>query len=154
MQNIKEKHEKRLNCKGCSKLYLISKYSFLFIAVVTIIRSFIHIFASDGGAQSIATIPLDLYSKEAADAVIYTFSVWGLSQLLMGIVYLAVFIRYAFLIPFMYVLLVTEYLSRIIIGMMKPVIITGTAPGSVGNYLMVPLCTVLLVFFLCGKPKK
>jgi len=45
-------------------------YFFFFITLVTIGRSCIHIFAPDGGAQSIATIPLDTYSQGGAEAVI------------------------------------------------------------------------------------
>ena len=33
----------------------------------SIFRSFVHIFKFDGGAQSIATIPLDKWPSEAAD---------------------------------------------------------------------------------------
>ncbi len=42
-------------------------------------------FAPDGGAQSIATIPLDSYTANGADTVILIFSYWGLSQLIIGI---------------------------------------------------------------------
>ena len=40
-------------------------YFFFVITLVTIGRSCVHIFAADGGAQSIATIPLDTYSQGA-----------------------------------------------------------------------------------------
>ena len=126
----------------------LSQYAFLLITAVTIVRSLIHVFAPDGGAQSIATIPLDTYSEAAAAAVILIFSYWGLSQLLMGFVYLGVYIRYKSLIPAMYVLLIIEYAMRIVIGQMKPIVTTGTAPGSVGSWVMVPVCVVLLVFSL------
>ena len=39
------------------------------ITVIEIIRSLIHILKDDGGAQSIATIPLDRYPKHAADGL-------------------------------------------------------------------------------------
>ena len=41
----------------------ISLILFIPITVVTVARSLIHIYAEDGGAQSIATIPLDSYSS-------------------------------------------------------------------------------------------
>ena len=72
----------------------LSQYAFLLITVVTIVRSLIHVFAPDGGAQSIATIPLESYSAQAAATVILMFSLWGLSQLLMGFVYLGVYLKY------------------------------------------------------------
>lgn len=126
----------------------LSQYALLLITVVTIVRSLIHVFAPDGGAQSIATIPLESYSTQAAATVILMFSLWGLSQLLMGFVYLGVYLKYKSLIPAMYVLLILEYAMRIVIGQMKPIVTTGTAPGSVGSWVMVPVCVLLLVLSL------
>jgi hypothetical protein len=48
----------------------------------------------------------------------------------------------------MYVLIIFEYAVRIVIGQMKPIITTGTAPGSVGSWIMVPVCAVLLALSL------
>ena len=132
----------------------IARWVFLGITLVTIVRSLIHIFAADGGAQSIATIPLDSYSEAAAATVILMFSLWGLSQLLMGFVYWIVFCRYQALIPFMYVLLIFEYGMRIILGMLKPIVTTGTAPGGlVGNIVFVSISIVMLILSLL-KPKQ
>ena len=132
----------------------ISQYAFFVIMAVTLVRSLIHVFAPDGGAQSIATIPLDSYSAEAASTVILMFSLWGLSQLLMGIVYFGVSLKYRSLIPAMYVLLIFEYAMRFIIGQAKPIVTTATAPGSIGNWIMVPVCIVLLVLSLIKPNKK
>ena len=132
----------------------IAKYAFWLITAATIVRSLIHVFAPDGGAQTIATIPLDSYPTAAAAAVILMFSYWGLSQLLMGFVYLGVALKYRSLIPAMYVLLIFEYAMRFVIGQMKPIVTTGTAPGSIGNWIMVPLCAVLLVLSLVKVKQK
>ena len=132
----------------------ISQYAFFLITAVTLVRSLIHVFAPDGGAQSIATIPLDSYSAEAASTVILMFSLWGLSQLLMGIVYLGVSLKYRSLIPAMYVLVIFEYAMRIVIGQMKPIVTSGTAPGSIGNWIMVPVCAVLLVLSMVKEKQR
>lgn len=126
----------------------ISKYVFLVLTVITIVRSLIHIFATDGGAQSIATIPLDSYTTAGAATVIMMFALWGLSQLLTGIVYFIVYLKYKSLIPAMYVLLLIEYIFRIIIGTMKPIVTAGTAPGGIGNYILIPLCAIMLFLSL------
>lgn len=126
----------------------IAERLFLVITLVTLIRSLIHIFAPDGGAQTIATIPLDTYTQAGAATVIMIFSLWGLSQLLMGVVYLMVYLRYKSLIPAMYVLLIAEYIMRIFIGWMKPIETLGTAPGGIGNWILVPLCSVMLALSL------
>ena len=132
----------------------IAKQVFLLITILTVIRSLIHVFAPDGGAQSIATIPLDTYTQAGAASVIMIFSLWGLSQLLMGVVYLVVYLRYKSLIPAMYVLLIAEYIMRIVIGMMKPIETVGTAPGGVGNWIIVPLCITMLLLSLSKNKKE
>ena len=66
----------------------------------------------------------------------------------MGIVYLGVSLKYRSLIPAMYVLVIFEYAMRIVIGQMKPILTTGTAPGSIENWIMVPVCIVLLALSL------
>ena len=68
----------------------IALYLFYFFTIMTVVRSLIHVFAPDGGAQTIATIPLDSFSNEGASAVILIFSLWGLSQLIMGMFYVIV----------------------------------------------------------------
>ena len=122
----------------------LAKYCFYLITAITIIRSCIHILAPDGGAESIATIPLGSYSAEAAATAIYLFAVWGLSQLIIGLMYLVVLWRYKSLIPLMYVTVFIEYTARIIIGALKPVALSGVAPGGVANYIMAPLSLVML----------
>ena len=125
---------------------IIPKILFYIVILFTIVRSLIHIFAHDGGAMSIATIPLDKYPSAAANTVIYLFGVWGLSQLIMGVFYLIVSLRYKSLIPLMYIFVAFEYAMRLVIGHMKPVVTAGTAPGAVGNYILIPLA--LTMFFL------
>ena len=57
----------------------------------------------------ISTIPIDTYSSSAAETVIGIFGLSGLSQLIIGLIYLLAAIRYRALIPFLYVLLTFEY---------------------------------------------
>jgi len=107
----------------------IAKWVFVMLTLVTIARSLVHMFASDGGAQSIATIPLDSFTANGADAVILIFALWGLSQLLIGIIYGIVLWRYQALIPLMYLLMIFEYGIRIVLGAIKPIETTGTHGG-------------------------
>ena len=126
----------------------IAKWVFLLITIMTIVRSLIHMLATDGGAQSIATIPLDSFNEAGASVVILMFSYWGPSQLLMGFVYILVYWRYLALIPSMFVLLIIEYSMRIILGFMKPIETRGTAPGVIGNFIIVPLAILMLILSL------
>ena len=82
------------------------------------------------------------------------FALWGLSQLLVGRVYVAVLWRYKALIPLMYLLMLIEYGMRIVLGSLKPIETVGTAPGAIGNYVIVPLAAVMLVLSLRGSEGK
>ena len=127
---------------------LIAKWVFVLVAIGTIGRSLIHMFAPDGGAQSIATIPVDTFTQNGAAAVVLIFALWGLSQLLLGFIYVVVLWRYQALIPFMYLLIIVEYTMRILLGTLKPMETAGTAPGSVGNIIIVPLALIMLLLSL------
>ena len=131
----------------------LAKWVFVALTVITIGRSLVHMFAADGGAQSIATIPLDAYSTAAADTVIFLFALWGLSQLIIGLLYGVVLWRYQGLIPLMYLLMIFEYAMRIVLGNLKPIVTTTTAPGAIGDYILVPLALVMLILSLRTGPQ-
>jgi hypothetical protein len=134
------------NFKG----YKIAVAIFLLVTIFTIVRSCIHIFAPDGGAGSIAGI--DVFGVGGSN-VVSMFAFWGLSQLLMGIVYVVVYFRYKSLIPFMYLLVLVEYLGRIGIGLVKPLEVSHTPPKAIGDYVLVPLAIIMLLLPL-KRPKK
>ncbi|MFW9951813.1 MAG: hypothetical protein ACFFKA_16985 [Candidatus Thorarchaeota archaeon] len=123
--------------------YKIAEIAFLIITIITIIRSLIHFLTPDGGAGSIATIDLNL---EGSSIIVGIFALWGISQLLMGIIFCIVYFRYKNLIPFMYLLIIIEYTMRIFVGIIKPFETVGIAPGAIGNYVMIPLAAIM--FFL------
>ena len=141
--------------KQITNIYIghpISLYVFYLITGITIVRSLIHIFALDGGAQSIATIPLDTYSIESANTIVFMFGLWGISQLLLGILFLIIAIRYKALIPLMYLFIFTEYSLRLLLGLIKPITLADIAPGGIGNYLFIIL-SIVLFFLSIQKPK-
>ena len=129
----------------------IALWFFYLITAVTVVRSCIHILKDDGGAQSIATIPLDTFTEAGADVVILIFAYWGLSQLMFGIIQVIVAFRYKSLIPLMYLMLVIEWAGRFIISLFKTIETTGQAPGGIGNMILPGIC--LLMFFLSIKRK-
>ena len=65
----------------------LAKWALVALTIVTIGRSLVHMFAADGGAQSIATIALDIFTEGGANTVITLFALWGLSQLIIGLLY-------------------------------------------------------------------
>ncbi len=124
---------------------LIALYLFIPLTALTVWRSFHHLLAADGGAQSIATIPLDTFSADGSAAVIGAFSLWGLSQLIIGILYVVSLIRYRRLLPLLYLLLMVEYLMRELIVGFKPIPTAGTAPGGVINIPLVIVSALMLI---------
>ncbi len=129
-----------------SRLALWLFYPF---TLLTLWRSQHHLLAPDGGAQSIATIPLDSYSAGAVETIIGIFALWGLSQLIIGLVYLMAAIRYRSLIPLLYLLAALEYLVRMVyISGFKPLETSGTAPGATGNLPLFLFAFVMLLVSL------
>ena len=120
-------------------------YIFMLLAVISTVRSCIHLFSADGGAGSIAGMDL---SVAGADGIIFAFALWGSAQLVYAIIQLLVAFRYRSLIPFMYLLLIVETLLRMLVGKMRPVSFAHTPPGAIGNFIILPAAAVLLVIML------
>ncbi|PKO19202.1 MAG: hypothetical protein CVU39_01230 [Chloroflexi bacterium HGW-Chloroflexi-10] len=125
-------------------------YVFAIYAVLSAVRSVIHLLAPDGGAGSIAGMDL---SVAGADGIIFAFALWGSSQLLFAIIQLLVVLRYRSLVPLMYLMLILEVLLRQLVGMMKPVTFAHTPPGAIGNQLVLPLAVLMLVLALWQTEK-
>jgi hypothetical protein len=127
-------------------------YVFTLIALVSTVRSCIHLLAPDGGAGSIAGLDL---SVAGADGIIFAFGLWGSSQLIYALIQWIVAFRYRSLVPFMYVLLILETLLRMLVGIIKPVGFAHTPPGAVGNYILLPLAVLMLALsFWSRKPER
>ena len=116
---------------------------FALLAVISFIRSWIHILAPDGGAGSIAGMDL---SVAGAGGIVFAFGLWGSSQLIYALIQLAVAIRYRSLVPAMYLLLFVETLLRMLVGHIKPVTFAHTPPGAIGNYVLLPLSLLMMAW--------
>lgn len=132
--------------------YKIALYVFLMYASISIIRSLIHVFSSDGGAGSIAKVDL----TQGAENIIFVFALWGSSQLIVAIIQFIVAFRYKKLLPLMYLLLFLEYGLRTYIGNVRPMIFevgAGAPPGAYLNKLMIPL-TIIMFILTVIEPRK
>jgi hypothetical protein len=107
----------------------ITFYVFALYALLSTVRSCIHLLSPDGGAGSIAGMDL---SVAGAEGIIFAFALWGSSQLLFALVQLLVVVRYRSL--------------RQLVGAMKPVAFAHTPPGAIGNQLFLPLAALMLAW--------
>ena len=123
----------------------IPLYVFVLYAVISTVRSCIHLLAPDGGAGSIAGMDLNV---AGASAIVFAFALWGSAQLLLAFVQLLVVLRYRALVPLMYLLLAVEILLRMFVGASKPVSFTHTPPGAVGNWVVLPVALLMLAWCL------
>ena len=118
---------------------------YLFVMVV---RSCIHLFAADGGAQSIAGIDT---SVEGGNNIIAIFHQWGAIQLILAVLLLVLFLRYPGLTPLILLTLALDPVMRFIAGQMLSVTSTGTPPGEALNGVSFFVLTLLFIASLIKK---
>ena len=124
----------------------ISFYVLCAFAVLLSGRSLIHYFKQDGGANSIASI-ITFPGNPDPDAVIYLlFSLWGGQQIITVLILWLVLWRYRTLIPFMFLMIILELLTRIGAGMLHPLtadFYEHRPPGGVANFPMLALAVAM-----------
>ena len=118
---------------------------------VIVVRSCIHFFASDGGANSIAGIDI---SVEGGDNIVAIFHQWGAMQLLLVLLLYVLFFKYPGLTPLISLTLVIEPIFRLISGKIMPVTTEGTPPGESLNGASFFVLAVLFIASLIEKSVK
>jgi len=116
--------------------------------LVMVARSCVHLFAADGGAQSIAGIDT---SVEGGNNIIAIFHQWGAIQLILAVLLLVLFFRYPGLTPFILLTLALDPVMRFIAGQMMSLTSTGTPPGEALNAASFYLLAVLFIASLIKK---
>jgi hypothetical protein len=115
---------------------------------VMVVRSCIHLFAPDGGAQSIAGIDT---SVEGGDNIIAIFHQWGAIQLILALLLLVLFFRYPGLTPLILLTLTLDPVLRFVAGQMMSITATGTPPGEALNGAAFYLLLILFISSLVNK---
>ena len=116
--------------------------------LVMVVRSCIHLFAADGGAQSIAGIDT---SVAGGDNIIAIFHQWGAIQLILAVLLFVLFFRYPGLTPLILLTLALDPVMRFIAGQMMSVTSTGTPPGEALNGASFYLLALLFIASLAKK---
>ena len=126
----------------------------IFLAIymfVIVVRSCIHLFTEDGGANSIAGIDI---SVEGGDNIVAIFHQWGAMQLLLVLLLYVLFFKYPGLTPLISLTLVIEPIFRLISGKIMPVTTEGTPPGESLNGASFFVLAVLFIASLIEKSVK
>lgn len=126
-------------------------YFLVVIALLSTVRSLIHMFLPDGGAGVIAGVDV---SVEGGVNIIAMFGQWGASQLILALLYWLVVLRYRSLTPLMLAVIALEQTLRLGMGWVKPLLVDAPPPGAVGSELVLPLAVVALVWSLLPAPTK
>lgn len=118
--------------------------------VLATVRSLIHMFYSDGGANSIAGLPIA--EGEAWENLVAIFAQWGYEQLIIAAISWVIIVRYRFLTPFALLVHLVDWVGRGALEQLKPIITQGhSAPGEIGNIIFPPLLAIALWFALPRK---
>jgi len=111
---------------------------------VVVVRSCIHLFAADGGAQRIAGIDT---SVEGGKNIIAMFHQWGAIQLILGVLLIVLFFRYPGFTPLIVLTLAFDPVMRFVASRVLSVTSTRTPPGAKLN---APAFVVLTLLFIAS----
>ncbi|CAN1513325.1 hypothetical protein MCEMIE24B_00887 [Microbacteriaceae bacterium] len=121
--------------------------------LLVVVRSLIHLFTPDGGAESIAGIDT---SVSGGNNIIALFHQWGAIQLLLVGLMLTLFFAYKGFTPLIILFLALDAPMRALAGMMGQIESAHTPPGEALNW---PAFFLLATLFICSllqnnsKPK-
>ena len=121
------------------------------LLLVVVARSCVHLFAADGGAQSIAGIDT---SVEGGDNIIAIFHQWGAIQLILAVLLLVLFLRYPGFTPLILFTIALDPVMRFIAGQMMKLTTTGTPPGEALNGAAFCLLSILFIASLVNKTSR
>lgn len=137
------------------KGHILGLILIMFYTLKSFVSGSIHMFASDGGAQSIASVALDQFSGGGAESVITMFGLWGMEQFVIGLITLVVLLRYKGLVPMMALAYLIEYAGRMASHLFTPGLVTShTPPGAAADTVLVPLTLIMLILTLYIPKKK
>jgi hypothetical protein len=119
--------------------------------LVAVVRSCIHLFAEDGGAESIAGVDT---SVAGGDNIIAIFHQWGAIQLILALLLSLLFFRYPGFTPLILITLAVDPILRWIAGRMLPLTTVGTPPGESLNWVAFVSLAVLFAISLISKKHK
>ena len=119
--------------------------------LLVVVRSLIHLFTPDGGAESIAGIDT---SVSGGNNIIALFHQWGAIQLLLVGLMLTLFFAYKGFTPLIILFLALDAPMRALAGMMGQIESAHTPPGEALNWPAFFLLATLFIVSLLQKNSK
>lgn len=110
--------------------FLFVRIAAALLLFVVVVRSCIHLFASDGGAQRIAGIDT---SVEGGKNIIAMFHQWGAIQLILAVLLYVLFFRYPGFTPLIVLTLAFDPVMRFVASRVLSVTSTRKPPGAALN---------------------
>jgi len=126
----------------------LALWLFALLLLMKVAMSLNSIFNGYSVASSADGIPLDTYPSAAARTIVSLFALLGLSNFVICLLCILVLVRYRSVLPFMFALLLLEYLSRKLILQFLPIVSSGTPPGFYVNLVLLALMMVGFVLSL------
>jgi len=123
----------------------------LVFLLIVVVRSLIHLFTPDGGAESIAGIDT---SVSGGNNVIALFHQWGAIQLLLVVLLIILFFAYKGFTPLIILFLSLDAPMRALAGIMGEIESTHTPPGEALNWPTFFVLAILFIFSLLEKKAK
>ena len=118
------------------------------IVAVKSTQSVAVIFNGYSTARGADGIPLDTYPPAAAQTAVALFAQGSLWRLTTCLLCILVLVRYRSAVPFMFALLILNYLAGQLIFQFVPLTRTGTPPGPMVNLVMFALMAIGLALSL------
>lgn len=130
----------------------VAKWLLFVYVFKSIFSGSIHMFAADGGAQSIASVTLDRFSEGGAESVVTMFGLWGMEQVIIGLIGVVILWRYNSLIPLLWAAYALEYIGRGAAALYTPGLTTAnTPPGASADLVLIPLAITMFILSMIKK---
>jgi hypothetical protein len=126
----------------------LALWLFALVVSMRILQSLLVIFNGYSTAMNADGIPLDTYPAAAAQTVVGLFALSGLYRLILSLLCVLVLARYRAAIPFMFVVLLLNYLAAQLILRFVPLHRVGAPPASVVNLTLFAITAAGLVLSL------
>lgn len=131
----------------------LALWLFALVVSVRIAQSLVIIFNGYYVAKGADGVPLETFPPAAAQTVVALFALSGLSRLIISLLCVVVLVRYRSAIPFMFALLLLNYLATQVILQFIPIARTGTPPGIIVNLILFALTVAGLSLSLLSRDR-